>query len=328
MMRSNLWLRTASRVLVRVARFRATAFFELERHARRIPWERFLTDGVAPEFRVTARKSRLYHSDAIAQRLAKAAGAGRERSVPSGAPAQLFVVRAFQDEFEISADSSGELLHLRGYRQALAKAPLRETLAAALILAAEWDGSEPLVDPFCGSGTIAIEGALLARRIAPGAHRDFAFARWPGHDAREWATLRAEAGRAALVRSPAPIIASDRDAGAIAAASANAARAGVSNDVELARRALSALEAPAMPGLVATNPPYGVRVSPGADVRNLYAQFGKVLRARCPGWKVALYVANSGLRAATGISLKPEFATSNGGIRVSAELGRVGGHGD
>src|ERR1051325_2744900 len=147
LMRANLWLRTASRVIVRVASFRATAFFELEKQAKKIPWSDFLGDDVTPEFRVTARKAKLYHSDAIAERLAKAAlGArlsaktdSRERKAES----QLFIVRVERDQFTISADSSGELLHMRGYRQATGKAPLRETLAAALLWAANWNGDRP-----------------------------------------------------------------------------------------------------------------------------------------------------------------------------------------
>ena len=147
-MRANLWLRTATRVLVRVARFNAKSFAELERHAKGIAWERFVAAGAAADFRVTSRKSKLIHSDAIAQRLQTAVGRRPSAPVPKKTvavrtandivrPAQLFVVRVVRDEFEISADSSGELLHMRGYRQAVGKAPLRETLAAALLIAAD-----------------------------------------------------------------------------------------------------------------------------------------------------------------------------------------------
>jgi putative N6-adenine-specific DNA methylase len=138
-MRANLWLRTASRVIVRVAQFRATEFFELEKRAKKIPWDEFLGAGGSAEFRVTARKSKLYHSDAIAERLLAALGsrpsAGSKSRSPKAesreprAERQLFVVRVVRDEFEISADTSGDLLHMRGYRQAIGKAPLRETLA-------------------------------------------------------------------------------------------------------------------------------------------------------------------------------------------------------
>lgn len=323
-MRANLWLRTASRVLVRVAHFRATEFFELEKLAKKIPWEEFLGPGRAAEFRVTAHKSKLYHSDAIAERLLSALGS-RLSAPKLATESQLFVVRVVRDEFEISADTSGELLHMRGYRQAVGKAPLRETLAAALLLASGWTGETPLMDPLCGSGTIAIEGALLARRMAPGLRRSFAFQKWHRFDADGWDRLLADAKTRALASSPVPVLASDRDAGAIESASANAQRAGVAGDVVLSKQALSAMRPPDRPGVIATNPPYGKRASKGANVRNLYAQLGNVLRARCPGWQLALYSPDDRLAREIHIPLSELFRTSNGGIRVAALAGQVVG---
>jgi putative N6-adenine-specific DNA methylase len=329
MMRANLWLRSASRVLARVTQFRATAFHELERAARRIPWDQYVGAGVDAEFRVTTHKSRLYHSDAIAQRLGNSVrsrakstqGVGRPAAgVGRASGAQLFVVRVIRDEFTISADTSGELLHMRGYRLATAKAPLRESLAAALLLACDWTGQTPLLDPFCGSGTIPIEAALIARRIAPGRHRSFAFMQWPAFDERGWRELLRDADAQALARSPVPIAGSDRDAGAIDAALANAQRAGVDADVTFSTRPLSAIEPPSGAGLVATNPPYGKRVGGegASDVRNLYAQLGKVLRAKCAGWHTAFYVADAGLARQTRLNVSELLRTSNGGIRVTA----------
>jgi hypothetical protein len=192
-MRANLWLRSASRVVVRVAEFRATAFFELEKHAKRIDWSPYLGPGLAPEFRVTAKKSKLYHSDAIAERLLSAVGPRVSGKQKAEDRLQLFVVRMHRDICTISADASGELLHMRGYRQAVAKAPLRETLAAAMLIANDWTGTESLLDPFCGSGTIPIEAALMARGMAPGMNREFAFERWPAFDRREWKSLKDDA---------------------------------------------------------------------------------------------------------------------------------------
>src|ERR1043165_3410021 len=174
---SNLDRRTASRITVRLAEFPARAFYELERKAKRVPWETVTAPGTPVRFRVTSRKSRLYHARGIAERLLSCAngqrstvnGNGRDDGDrgdddEGGEAAQLFVVRVFRDVVTISADSSGALLHRRGYRLASAKAPLRETLAAALLLGAGYDWRAPLVDPFCGAGTIPIEAALLARR--------------------------------------------------------------------------------------------------------------------------------------------------------------------
>lgn len=332
-LRANLWLRTASRVLVRIARFEATAFHELERHAKRIPWEEFAQSGDPVEFKVTARKSKLYHSDAIAERLQRLAAnssrltgkAGRPNAVtrePSAA-SQLFIVRVVRDEFVISADTSGELLHQRGYRQAIGKAPLRETLGAALLLAAGYDGTAPLLDPFCGSGTIPIEAALIARRIAPGLRRGFAIERWPGFYPPTSKTLRDEAASRQLATAPASIAGSDRDAGAIAAAAANAVRAGVAADIAFSRRAASAVEHMAPGTLVATNPPYGVRVGKGSDVRDLYAQFGNVIRARGIGANVAMYLPDAHLGRQTRLAFEELYKSSNGGLPVAAVLALV-----
>jgi putative N6-adenine-specific DNA methylase len=319
---ANLHLRIASRVLVRIGTFHAAAFHELERHAARLPWREFVASGGPVAFRVTSRKSRLYHQDAIAQRLLAAAG-GAPPSTSEEDAAQQFVIRLFRDECTVSADASGELLHRRGYRMATAKAPLRETLAAAMIVGAGWDGSAPLVDPMCGSGTIPIEAALLARRIPPGMARRFAFMRWPGFDESLWERLMRQARERVLPSAPVPIVGSDRDAGAVAAAVANAERAGVGGDVEWRRAAISAMVTPAGRGWIVTNPPYGVRVGERRDLRDLYAQLGNVARRCCPGWEVAFLAAHPELERQTGLEQAVRFTTENGGIRVRLVQGSV-----
>lgn len=338
--RANLWLRTASRVVVRAGTFRARTFFELERHARKLPWERWVTRGRAVRLRVTSKKSKLYHEGAIAERLlgwidervggiGASSGAGRDdEDEGADAEAQLFVVRVARDEVTVSADSSGALLHLRGYRQAVAKAPLRETVAAAMLLASGWRGQAPLADPMCGSGTIAIEGALIARGVAPGiasadrAPRAFAFTGWPGFEAGRWEALVAEARAAVRPAAGVPVVASDRDAGAVEAAEANAARAGVRDDLDLAVRPLSALEPPAGEGWIVSNPPYGIRVGERDPLRNLYAALGRTLRERCPGWTLALLSADRALEGQVGVRFEERFRTSNGGIPVRLVVGR------
>jgi putative N6-adenine-specific DNA methylase len=334
---ANLWLRTASRIVIRVASFHASEFHELERRAKRVPWSRYIGAPARVRFRVTCRKSRLYHSDAVAERLAGVIGeahglaggfaiAGGDDAADEQAGdddgAQLFIVRLVHDQVTISADTSGALLHRRGYRQAIAKAPLRETLAAAMILGIGWDGTTPLVDPMCGSGTIPIEAALIARRMAPGIDattrrsRSFAFMRWVGFDDHAWAERVESAMRGALPAVRAPIIGTDRDAGAIAAATSNAARAGVSADIELRQHAISALTLPESPGAIVTNPPYGHRVGETAPLRNLYAQLGKLLRDRANGWTFAMLSADRALERQVGVPLTEVFRASNGGIPV------------
>ena len=326
--RANLHLRSVSRVLVRVAEFKATAFHELERLARGVAWEDFITPGGAVRLRVTCKKSRLYHSDGVAERVegaiakrvkvASVTAAAKDDDVDADEnAAQLFIVRFLHDLCTISADSSGELLHRRGYRLAVAKAPLRETLAAGLLQALEWNPSIPLLDPMCGSGTFAIEAALMSRRIAPGLGRAFSCERWPGAAARmECSAQRKKAHADQLLIAAAPIIASDRDAGAVEATLANAERAGVAADIEVRQCALSAIEPPPNPGLLVVNPPYGGRVGEGVALRNLYAQLGNVVRAKCAGWTLGLLSADRGLERQVKLPFQELIKFKNGGIPV------------
>jgi putative N6-adenine-specific DNA methylase len=340
---ANLWVRTASRVLMRVDAFHASSFHELERRVKRIPWETYIRPGSKVRFRVTCRKSRLYHSDAVAERFAEGvmqrvtgadiAVTGR-KSPPEpelseapddegdpGLASQLFVVRLTHDDCVVSVDSSGSLLHRRGYRQAIGKAPLRETLAAAMLLGSEWDWHSALVDPMCGSGTIAIEAALIAKGIAPGLKRFFAFQQWPEYDQTLWGTLVDNASEAGRVKQSAAIVASDRDDGAIKSSLANAERAGVADAIRFDVRTISELDVPEPTGWIVTNPPYGLRVGERHTLRNLYERLGQVIHTRASGYKIALLSADRTLEAALHLDLKEVFATRNGGIPVRLLVG-------
>ena len=327
-MRANLWSRVANRVIVRIDEFHASTFHELERRAKKIEWSRFVSSGQTVRFRVTCRKSKLYHSDAVAERLGKAVAAAVGARIETDiddegeSESQLFIVRIVDDECTISVDSSGALLHRRGYRQAVAKAPLRETLAAAMLYGSEWDMTSPLVDPMCGSGTIAIEGATMARKIAPGINRSFAFEHWPGHDANIWQAITDKARSEMLPKAPGPIVASDRDSGAVAATLQNADRAGVKDDIDLSERPISAVEFPAEPGWLVSNPPYGLRLGETAPLRNLYAQIGKIVRDRAHGYRLALLSADETLEGQLLLELEEVFRTTNGGIPVRLLVGR------
>jgi putative N6-adenine-specific DNA methylase len=326
-------------VIVRVEKFHADSFHELERRAKRIPWDDYVTTGSRVQFRVTCRKSRLYHSDAVAARLAESivkrigaidiVGSGAnvpdeaEQQVAVDGPSQLFIVRLNHDECTISADSSGELLHRRGYREASGKAPLRETLGAAMVMSSGWDGRSPLVDPFCGSGTIAIEAALLARGIPPGGRRDFAFRRWPAYSEPVWRQLKAEATESSSHGDIGALLASDRDDGVIKMAQENATRAGVASDIEFQSKPISAIELPSGPGVIVTNPPYGIRVGERLALRNLYAQLGNVLRKKAKGYTLTLLSADNTLDRKVGIPLMEILQTRNGGIPVRFLKGNV-----
>jgi putative N6-adenine-specific DNA methylase len=325
--RANLKLRTCSRVLLRLDQTYIAAFSELRRKIRRIDWSLYLRAEQPVAIRVISHKSKLFHSDDVADRVAQAIadriGGPLRREKPadeeSTNPPQLIVLRLINNQCSINIDTSGELLHRRGYRQAVAKAPLRETLAAAMLLACEWDGESPLLDPFCGSGAIAIEAALMAAGLAPGRQRRFAFMDWPSFDAERWQSLLAQSQP---IRAAMPtIIASDRDAGAIRMARENAERAGVAQHIEFVCQALSALQPPRpSPGWLVTNPPYGKRISAGADLRDLYAQLGNVLRAKCHHWHVGILCSDPNLLAQTKLPLDTSFTMATGGIKV--RLGR------
>lgn len=323
MYRANLLLRTAARIIMRVGEFNAFSFAELRHKTAQLPWERWLTPGMPLRLRVTSHQSQLYHTDAIAERVAGGISdrLGRESAAES-VEGQIIVVRFLNNRAVISVDTSGALLHRRGYRLETAKAPLRETLAAAVLQASGWDRSAPLLDPFCGSGTIAIEAALIAANRPPGASRRFAFMDMPDYDPQLW---QAQLEKYAPPSDPAmPLIqASDRDAGAVRAAQANAERAGVAAMIEFRTQAVSAVEPPPGPGWVVTNPPYGLRVGESGDLRNLYAQLGNVLRAKCPGWMAALLSSDLALLGQTGLDLETALTTVNGGVSVRLGLGKV-----
>jgi len=334
--RANLHLRTASRILARLGTFfYATTFEELQKRASRLPWERCLTPGQPVAVHVTCHQSKLYHSDAVArtvlagleERLGRASALVKTDEDADGHPPQLIVVRLVDDKCTVSVDSSGELLHKRGYRLAVAKAPLRETLAAALLMASGWDTSAALLDPFCGSGTIAIEAALMRLGLPPGLNRRFAFMDWPGFEPSAFnnlvSAIRDQQSAISNQQSAIGILASDRDAGAIKMAQANAERAGVSEYIEFKCQAVSSVTPPAGPGWVVTNPPYGVRVSAAKDLRNLYAQFGNVLRRQCPGWNVAVLYNDPVLLGQMHMELDDSLGFINGGISVRVARGKI-----
>jgi putative N6-adenine-specific DNA methylase len=313
---ANLWLRSASRVLVRVAEARCTSFPELFQKTLRLPWGKFLRPDAPFQVRVSSQRSRLMHTDRIAATVAE----GVARALGSSAPvpdegAQRLQVRLQDDRALFSVDSSGELLHRRGYRQETAHAPLRETLAAGILMLLGWYGQEPLLDPMCGSGTLLIEGGLLASKRAPGAQRSFAFMDWPRYRPGLWQALLAEESRA---RRPLETFlqGSDHSAAALAAARRNAERAALA-DIDWQVRELTALPVRSGSGLLLCNPPYGERIGAGADLRPLYRQLGQACRHALPRWRIAILSPDEGLVHATGLPMRRLATLHNGGIAVA-----------
>lgn len=316
---ANVWSRTASKILVRVASFRATDFAHLQTRADEVDWDRWIPNDYRAEFRITCLKSKLYHTDAIAQRLHQIVGP------PSiGEPTQPFVVRIDRDIVTISVDSGGVPLNHRAWRTEIGIAPLRPTMAAGMLLASGWTGDTPLLDPFCGSGTIAIEAALMAKGLPPGGDRTFAFQTWNEFEPGSWASVKG------LVKPPTgdiPLIeASDRDAGAVATTLNNAKRAGVDDVMQISEAVVSDIAARSGAGLVCTNPPYGKRVGSG-DMTSLFQRFGSVLREERPEWALTLVTPELRLAKNTDRRLKPLAGFGHGGLKVTV-LSRPGGTSD
>jgi putative N6-adenine-specific DNA methylase len=333
---ANLWLRTATRVLVRVASFRATDFRTLEREGRRIDWGAFVAEGQPVALRVTCRKSRLYHSDAVAQRVHDAIAHVLGARVPlAGAPGdddegeggddaalaadvQPFVVRVAHDVVTISVDASGIPLHKRGWRTALARAPMRETLAAACLLGAGWesDAPVPFVDPLCGSGTLAIEAALSALGRAPGRWRRFAWERWRDAPAALLSRTIRESGANGRTTLDVPIVARDRDPGAVRMTRENAERAGVDGLLTIEQGELRDFVPPAPSGLWVSNAPWGVRVASTVTLDGLFRTIGAQATGAFRDWRVAILLADATHLRALDVEVTPILRTRAGGIQI------------
>jgi putative N6-adenine-specific DNA methylase len=358
---ANLWLRGATRVLLRVGELRAREFAQLRRRAARLPFAAWLREGTRVHVHVTQRGSRLYHTGAIAENVAlalreaagaelagapaeQAGGAGaqraqarRARSEPKAseagarreyerrrAPAEQTVfVRGERDRFTFSLDASGERLDRRGWRLERGAAAVRETLAALVLDLAGWRPEEALVDPACGSGTLAVEAALWALDAAPGLGRGFACEGWRGVDPAVVARLREEARGRRREVPPAAIVAADRSAAALDRARRNALRAGCAGAIRFEHAALEALAPPAGHGLVVLDPPYGRRTGSPQRARREVEAWIAVLRQRWRGWRVALLTPDARLASRLHLRTEAQHRLPHGGLRVQLLLFRA-----
>ncbi len=326
--RANLWLRTAVRVLMRLARFEAATGDELYEGVRNVDWTRFLRPEGSLAVDAHSSLSELDHTLFIAQRTKDAivdslrTSAGTRPAVDKEAPDLGVYVHVFRNRVSVLVDTSGDSLHKRGWRVHQGRAPLAETLAAAIVMISGWDRRAPLLDPFCGSGTILIEAARLARNIAPGLAREsFGFERWLGHDAAAWNKLRETARKQAIAAPKLMLRGRDWDPAAAAGAAENAARAGVADSIHFEvgngvdfefKRGWNAC--------VVSNLPYGERVADQRAAHDLQRRFGERLRTDCGGYSVALL----GRRGDTARHLAlPEAQTIeliNGGLECELVL--------
>ena len=309
----------ATAVRVRMAQFVARRFAQIVDGVASLPWADWIAPEVPIEIKVTCRKSRLYHSKAVAERVREGMrNALGFASPPAGDEPGLVVhVRLLQDNCTLSLDVTGAPLYRRGYRLATGKAPLRPDLARALLVVSGWQPDTPLIDLFCGAGTVCIEAAAMAQRLAPGRHRSFAFGQAPTFEPRVWADVQA-AAMDGVRPMPALVWGSDRDAGAIAAAQQNANRAGVKVRFDASPLGRSpALDADLNAvGVWASNPPYGRRTGDASRLLNLYQSIG-VQRRRLPeAWRLAMVVADPQMARATGIEMQSVVMTDHGGSKV------------
>ena len=324
--RACLWSRTASRVLLLLAEFPVAEVEALYAGIHALPWEDHLApDGtLAVEF--TGTGSGIDHSHYGAQRVKDAvvdrfrAQCGQRPGVDRQQPDLRIHVLLRDRQATVSLDLSGDSLHRRGYREATVIAPLKETLAAALLLKSGWPNiaaaGGPLLDPLCGSGTLAIEAAWMAGDQAPGLLREhWGFSGWLGHIPVLWNRLLVEAQeRRTLGKPRIPLIlASDHDPKAVRAALANAQRAGVADQIRVERREFSALQPPwGLPGLLIANPPYGERLGATEDLAEFYTEFGEVLKTRLNGWRAALFTSNPELGKRMGLRAEKVHVFHNG----------------
>jgi putative N6-adenine-specific DNA methylase len=328
---ANLHLRTAARILMRIETVSASHFARLSKKAAEIPWELYLRPDAAPLIRVSTRHCRLYHKDAVSaiftesvrNRLSLYAGDLPVQDNP--VIQQRLFIRGMDDRFVVSIDSSGDLLYKRGIKTLTGEAPVRETLAAAILMLAGYSGNEALVNPMCGSGTFAVEGALMARNIPPGWNRSFAFMGWPGFRSAQWLHIRNAAEKRFISGPLPPVIAFDSASAACAALTRLAdshAALGQIRVLEGDFFELNPEDLTIEPGLVVINPPYGKRMGTRRESRLLIQDVIKKLKTDYRGWKFALMVPERS--DLDGISPTWRFhAIHHGGLKLELLVGML-----
>ncbi len=312
--RANLELRGANKVLVRLGSFPAVHLAQLDKRARKFPWASYLRPDIPVKVEATCRKSRIYHAGAARQRIEQAISEGLGTSISLDGKVRV-LLRIEKDICTISVDTSGELLHKRGHKPAVAKAPMRETMAAMFLRECGFDGSEPVLDPMCGSGTFVIEAAEIALGLRPGRSRQFAFEDLASFDPDVWQDMRAQTDPP---ETELRFYGSDRNAGAIEASRSNAQQAHVDHATRFQHCSVSDIKPPEGPaGLVIVNPPYGARIGDEKRLRSLYGSLGKVLSSRFQRWRVGIITTTPGLARATRLPmLPPGPIVDHGGTKI------------
>jgi len=334
---ANLKLRTANRILMRIETFRATNFRQLKKKLAGLPWELYLHKYAMYEVNVTSRHSRLFHKDAIVDQVKESVAERwslanlylENKQETSRFPQQIFI-RAFNDRFTISIDSSGELLHKRGLKIHGGKAPIRETIAAAILAEAGYHGDEPLLDPMCGTGTFSLEGSMIANHVPAGWYRNFAFMGWPCFRPSRWKYIRREAEKS-IKRINKPIIfASDKDQNICLNLGKVIRENNLSGTISVLRRDffdllpsdIKSLAKTERNGLVTINPPYGRRLGSKDNSEKTFVKICQKLKKDFKGWKIALIAPSRNLVKKVPFTVA-DHNLFHGGLNLTFLTGRI-----
>jgi putative N6-adenine-specific DNA methylase len=320
--RACLWLRTADRVALRLAEFPAPDFESLYQGVQAVRWDDFLPEDARLVVSARSHRSRLTALPACQATVKKGIIQAlrrrhpRERFPESG-PLYAVELALDRDLAVLSLDATGEGLHRRGYRRRAGRAPLRETLAAALVLLSRWEPSRPLADPLCGSGTIAIEAALLGLGLAPGRLRRFTAESWPHLPRSVWSEARAQARAREQGPGPAALSlqASDRDEGIVRVARENARAAGVDQAVHFRVQPAEEFRSAERYGCLICNPPYGERSGEAGEVEELYRRLGRTF-SRLPDWSVFVLTSHPGFERLYGRRADRNRKLYNGNLKT------------
>lgn len=316
--RANLTLRGASKVLARIGEFRAFHLAQLDKRSRKFPWGNTLMPGHTVKVEVvTNRKSKIYHAGAAIERIERAIHEEFGANIATSMDEAHIIIKTRIDDnnVRLSVDTSGVGLHKRGYKQAMGKAPLRETMAALALRGCGYNGTETVLDPMCGSGTFLIEAAQMSRNIMAGRSRSFAFERLASYDSKAVQSFK---DKWITQDNSQRFYGSDRNVNVIGFSKDNAQRAGVADLCEFTPLPLSQIERPkGPPGLIITNPPYGARIGKKKDLFALYSSFGDVMREKFKGWRIGMITSDIKLAEATKLPwLNTGPSIAHGGLKV------------
>jgi putative N6-adenine-specific DNA methylase len=319
--RVNLWSRLVYRVLMPMATVKAFNAQDLYKGIKKIDWDEFLSPEQTLQINCTGKNPQLNHSHFTALQVKNAiVDQQRDRhqrrsSIDLDHPDIVINAHIHQNHCQLSLDSTGFSLHRRGYRAAMGQAPLKETLASALLAIADWTPEQPLFDPMCGSGTFLLEAGMQSLNIAPGKFQPgFCFQQWPDFDQKLWQSLVAEAQAGEKLELQAPIWGSDGDRAVIQEAKTNAQQSQLAGKIQWQWQNFADIKPPTDTGILICNPPYGNRIGNEEELGDFYKQIGDVLKQRFQGWTAFILSGNKALTKRIGLRTSARFFVNNSNL--------------